>query len=36
MINKLKAIKELSGFINVNARNVDERQYMHDCLSALE
>ena len=36
MIDKLKAIKELSDFINVNGRNPEERQYMHDCLSALE
>ncbi len=36
MIDKLKAVSELSDFINGNARNPDERQYMHDCLSCLE
>lgn len=35
-MNKLKAIKSLSKFINANAQNSEERMYLHDCLSKLE
>ena len=34
--SKLEAIKKLSDFINVNAFDKYEREYLHDCLSILE